>query len=110
MSVNESKIKSLAAWAKWNANGAVGNMDTATVQQAEKQKLPILGIARHYQGPAEGMSTLSLGETVVNKGIGWMVTKPVAYLIAPGQDYKLGEVVNKYPKGTIRPETLLKEK
>jgi len=101
--MNESKTRSPKMWEKWRSSGAVGNMESAhqsILYTLPPEGLPIDAIGRHYAGPAEGYSTLSLGRKLVNSGPDWKAFKPVTAVVAPGFGYELGQVVKEYPEGT----------
>ncbi|MBD3164750.1 hypothetical protein GF323_06130 [Candidatus Woesearchaeota archaeon] len=98
--VNQSKVNDPRMWKKWRASGAVGTIDDAIARQLVKQgDLKVNAIGEHYAGPAEGYSTLSLGERTVNEGPDWKVTEPVLAVLAPGYNYQLGQELSKLPKG-----------
>lgn len=102
MTVNESKKMSPRQWDKWKASGAVGTIEDSRLRTlrsiwsnlSESDKV-VSAMGIHYAGPAKGCSTLSLGNKVINR----FVSQPAAYIVAPGNDYKLGQHLTDLPEG-----------
>lgn len=98
--INQSKINDSRFWKKWEESGAVGTLENAVALQLIKNdELTIDATIKHYSGLNEGYTTLALGERIVNSGAGWRVTKPVLSVLAPGQNYPIGKILSKLPKG-----------
>lgn len=96
--MNESKSRpDSPQWAKWRASGAIGTIETARLSQIQKslgqEGLPITAMGIDHQ---LNRTTLSLGEEPINE---W-ATKPIAYVVVPGRDHELGEIIIKLPKGS----------
>ena len=63
--------------------------------------LTILGAAKFYSGPANGSTTLSLGERVYWFDENGVTTKPIKYWIAPGHNYETGQRLDRLPEGSM---------
>ena len=63
--------------------------------------LNVTAICEHCTGPARGHSTLSLGERIVNQGLGWMTTEPIRTVVVKSVGFKIGEKLAKLPEGAV---------
>lgn len=97
MSINRSKEGDSRMWAKWEKAGAVAIVEDSYLGA---DGLEVDATGKHFAGPAEGNTTLSVGRRVVNQGTDWSVSVPVVCAIAPGHDYQPGQIIKKFPKGT----------
>jgi len=96
---NQSKNNDPRFWRKWRDSGAVETFDDAIARQLlNAGDLKIYAIVNHCAGPAEGCSTLSLGERMIGRP-DWSETTPVLAVLAPGHDYELGQKLSRLPKG-----------
>lgn len=100
---NESKTHDPRYWEKWRESGAVETIEDARLR-AESSPIrnrakPITAIGYDHE---RDISTLSIGEKVVASGEGWSTSQPECYCVVPGNNFKLGQMVQaRYlPNGT----------
>ena len=103
--INQSKKNDSRFLSIWRASGAVETIDDAVMRFLVKTANDLakdnkLIITATGENRAEGYTTLSLGERVVNSGPGWIMAEPILYVIAPGHNYRPGMTLTKLPSGS----------
>ena len=94
--MSSSKARSVQAWKKWYASGAVRQ------PEFPEGVLVVNAIGEHLAGSAAGFLTLSLGRVVVNSGNGWSVSRPICSVVVPAdRKYRLQEVLPRLPCNAV---------
>lgn len=100
--MNESKISDPRMWKKWKQSGALGTYESSFLG---RNGITIKAIGKLHAGSGAGNSTLSLGSKIINEGVlsdghKWSISAPIIAVVAPGHNYKLGEILRRLPEGT----------
>ncbi len=90
MAVNESKKSDPRMWERWKRVGALGGIDDFELVQARALgPLPVMSIAKHFDGPAAGKSVVSLGERLINRGPDWAAYEPIISFVVDGHSHRI---------------------
>lgn len=92
--MNESKISDPRMWKRWGEAGALSGIEEAKLAEARALgPLPVMGLGKHFDGPAAGKTTASLGEKIVAEGVidgtRWRSTEPIICAVINGHGHRL---------------------
>ena len=93
---NPSKTSSCLQWRKWYSSGAVSQK----VYPAGSLLIDAIGTA--YKNNKPTVSTLSLGQVIINSEPDWSVSEPLcAVVVMASEKFKCGNVLDRLPGNSV---------
>ncbi len=100
---NESKIHDPRYWKKWRESHAIETLQKAQLRTdllpIRYESKPITAIGYNHE---RDISTLHIGNKIINSGDGWSSSESECYCVVPGNNFKIGQMVRakNLPKDT----------